>query len=47
MKHDIIINEETVLYYHNQCIADLRSLADQPDAIMDENLLAAVVISVL
>ncbi|OJJ89179.1 uncharacterized protein ASPGLDRAFT_78405 [Aspergillus glaucus CBS 516.65] len=44
MKHDITIDEETVLYYHNQCITDLRSLAAQPDAIMDENLLAAVVI---
>lgn len=44
MRHSIIINEETVLYYHNQCITDLRSLAGEPDAITDGNLLAAVVI---
>ncbi|ODM23265.1 hypothetical protein SI65_00854 [Aspergillus cristatus] len=44
MSHSITINEETVLYYHNQCITDLRSLAGEPDAITDENLLAAVVI---
>lgn len=44
MKHDITINEETVLYYHNQCITDLRSVAGEPAAIMDESLLVAVVI---
>lgn len=44
MKHDITINEEAVLYYHNQCITDLRFSAAQPDSSMNENLLAAVVI---
>lgn len=33
-----------VLHYHNECIADLRHLASEPDAVMDEELLAAVVI---
>lgn len=33
-----------VLHYHNECIADLRYLASEPNAIMDEDLLAAVVI---
>ncbi|KAL4957471.1 hypothetical protein BDW69DRAFT_191571 [Aspergillus filifer] len=37
------INEETVLHYHNRCITELRKLADQPEAVMDADLLAAVV----
>ena len=41
---DIVINEETVLDYHNRCISQLRLLAGEIDAIMDENLLAAVVV---
>jgi hypothetical protein len=39
-----MINEEAVLDYHNRCITDLRLLANEPDAILDENLLAAVVV---
>ncbi|KAL3442422.1 hypothetical protein BJX65DRAFT_321538 [Aspergillus insuetus] len=37
------ITEETVIYYHNRSITQLRNLANEPEAIMDENLLAAVV----
>jgi hypothetical protein len=37
------ITEETVIYYHNRSITQLRALANKPEAIMDENLLAAVV----
>ncbi|KAL3467887.1 hypothetical protein BJX64DRAFT_247647 [Aspergillus heterothallicus] len=37
------ITEETVIYYHNRSITQLRDLASGPDAIMDESLLAAVV----
>lgn len=44
MRQGLTINEETVLYYHNLCITDLRYLAGEPEAIMDENLLAAAVI---
>ncbi|KAJ6009107.1 hypothetical protein N7499_000939 [Penicillium canescens] len=44
LEQDLIISEEAVLDYHNRCIAHLRFLASEPDAIMDENLLAAVVI---
>ena len=44
LEQDLIISEETVLDYHNRCIAHLRFLASEPDAIMDENLLAAVVV---
>ncbi|KAJ9268289.1 transcriptional regulator family: Fungal Specific TF [Paecilomyces variotii] len=36
--------EETALYYHSKCISQMRSLSHDPDALMDENLLAAVVI---
>lgn len=39
-----MINEEAVLDYHSRCISQLRLLADGPGAIMDENLLAAVVV---
>ncbi|KAH8423675.1 uncharacterized protein LDX57_001432 [Aspergillus melleus] len=38
-----MIGEESTLSYHSRCIAHLRSVSDEPDAIMDENLLAAVV----
>ncbi len=41
---DLNITEETVIHYHNKCITELRILADEPDAVMDENLLAAVVV---
>lgn len=44
LEQDLIISEEAVLDYHNRCIAHLRFLACEPDAIMDENLLAAVVV---
>ncbi|PIG80521.1 hypothetical protein AARAC_003244 [Aspergillus arachidicola] len=44
LQQDLAINEETVLYYHNKCITDLRSLASEPEALMDEILLATVVI---
>ncbi|KAE8407526.1 hypothetical protein BDV37DRAFT_279695 [Aspergillus pseudonomiae] len=44
LQQDPAINEETVLYYHNKCITDLRSLASEPEALMDEVLLATVVI---
>ncbi|KAB8272507.1 hypothetical protein BDV30DRAFT_249456 [Aspergillus minisclerotigenes] len=44
LQQDLGINEETVLYYHNKCITDLRSLASEPEALMDEILLATVVI---
>ncbi|KAL3431195.1 hypothetical protein BDV09DRAFT_198905 [Aspergillus tetrazonus] len=38
------ITEETVIHYHSRCIAELRVLASEPQAVMDENLLAAVVV---
>ncbi|BCS20062.1 uncharacterized protein APUU_20494S [Aspergillus puulaauensis] len=41
---DLNITEETVIHYHNKCITELRILADEPGAVMDENLLAAVVV---
>ncbi|KAJ6001099.1 hypothetical protein N7481_001508 [Penicillium waksmanii] len=44
LQEDLIISEAAVLDYHNRCIAHLRLLADKPDAIMDENLLAAAVV---
>ena len=44
LRQDFTVNEEVVLHYHNECITDLRFLASQPDAIMNEDLLAAVVI---
>lgn len=44
LEQDLIISEEAVLDYHNRCIAHLRFLASEPDAIMDENLLAAIVV---
>lgn len=44
LEQDLIISEEAVLDYHNRCITHLRFLASEPDAIMDENLLAAVVV---
>ncbi|KAL4889687.1 hypothetical protein BDV59DRAFT_195499 [Aspergillus ambiguus] len=43
--HDgLAVSEETHLRYHSRCISHLRSLSKEPDAIMDENLLAAFVI---
>lgn len=44
LQQDIIVNEEIVLHYHNKCITDLRVLASESHGIMDEDLLAAVVI---
>ncbi|KAL4807718.1 hypothetical protein BDV18DRAFT_107414 [Aspergillus unguis] len=44
LQTELSITEETVIHYHNRCIAELRILSDRPDAVMDENLLAAVVI---
>ncbi|KAL1846531.1 hypothetical protein Plec18170_009110, partial [Paecilomyces lecythidis] len=44
LKQGFTVSEEMVLHYHNECIADLRYLASEPNAIMDEDLLAAVVI---
>jgi hypothetical protein len=38
------ITGETVIHYHSQCIAELRVLASEPQAVMDEDLLAAVVV---
>ncbi|KAL4801078.1 hypothetical protein BDV19DRAFT_396444 [Aspergillus venezuelensis] len=40
---DLEINEETVLHYHNRCITELRRLAYRSEAVMNEDLLAAVV----
>ncbi|KAJ5094387.1 hypothetical protein N7456_010248 [Penicillium angulare] len=44
LRQDLIISEAAVLDYHSRCIANLRFLANEPDAIMDENLLAAAVV---
>ncbi|KAF9887607.1 hypothetical protein FE257_009820 [Aspergillus nanangensis] len=44
LQHSLVIGEETSLRYHSRCISHLRSVSEEPDAIMDENLLAAVVI---
>ncbi|KAL4742735.1 hypothetical protein BDV11DRAFT_216810 [Aspergillus similis] len=41
---DLNITEETVIHYHSRCIAELRVLASEPQAVMDEDLLAAVVV---
>ncbi|KAL4753311.1 hypothetical protein BDW72DRAFT_191223 [Aspergillus terricola var. indicus] len=38
------ITEETVIHYHSRCIAELRVLASEPQAVMDEDILAAVVV---
>lgn len=39
----LTIDEPSNLHYHNRCIAHLRSVSTEPNAILDENLLAAVV----
>lgn len=44
LQEDLIISEVAVLDYHNRCITHLRRLANEPDALMDENLLAAAVV---
>lgn len=44
LQEPLIVSEEAVLDYHNRCIPHLRLLANEPDAIMDENLLAAAVV---
>ncbi|KAL4909340.1 hypothetical protein BDW74DRAFT_187516 [Aspergillus multicolor] len=41
---ELSITEETVILYHSRCIAELRVLANEPHAVMDEDLLAAVVV---
>jgi hypothetical protein len=33
-----------VIHYHSRCIAELRVLASEAQAVMDEDLLAAVVV---
>ena len=33
-----------MIHYHSRCIAELSVLASEPQAVMDENLLAAVVV---
>ncbi|KAL2013704.1 hypothetical protein VTN00DRAFT_1229 [Thermoascus crustaceus] len=38
------LGEETSLQYHNKCIAHLRSLSEDPNSIMNEDLFAAVVV---
>lgn len=44
LQEDLIISEAAVLDYHSRSIAHLRRLANEPDAIMDENILAAAVV---
>jgi len=44
LQEDLIISEAAVLDYHSRSIAHLRLLANEPDAIMDENILAAAVV---
>ncbi|PYI25168.1 hypothetical protein BP00DRAFT_410184 [Aspergillus indologenus CBS 114.80] len=44
MKEGLAIGEESMLAYHSRSIAGLRAASQEPNAIMDENLLAAVVI---
>lgn len=41
---ELVIGDEIMLHYHSRCIAQLRLASEQPDAIMNEDLLAAVVI---
>jgi hypothetical protein len=41
---EVFINEEAVLDYHKCCIANLRLSASEPDAMMDENILVALVV---
>ncbi|XRM47946.1 hypothetical protein ABZX51_010896 [Aspergillus tubingensis] len=43
LSHGLTIDEPSTLHYHNRCIAHLRSVSTEPNAILDENLLAAVV----
>ncbi|PYI04294.1 hypothetical protein BO78DRAFT_373115 [Aspergillus sclerotiicarbonarius CBS 121057] len=43
LQNGLTITEQSTLLYHNRCIAHLRSVSEEPNAIMDENLLAAVV----
>ena len=40
----VVVGEESALHYHSKSIAHLRSVSGEPEAIMDENLLAAVVV---
>ncbi|RAH51509.1 uncharacterized protein BO95DRAFT_5170 [Aspergillus brunneoviolaceus CBS 621.78] len=44
LKEGLAIGEESMLAYHSRSIAGLRAASQEPNAIMDENLLAAVVI---
>ncbi|OOF98322.1 hypothetical protein ASPCADRAFT_505262 [Aspergillus carbonarius ITEM 5010] len=43
LQDGLTITEQSTLLYHNRCIAHLRSVSEEPNAMMDENLLAAVV----
>ncbi|RAH57941.1 hypothetical protein BO85DRAFT_487766 [Aspergillus piperis CBS 112811] len=43
LSQGLTIDEPSTLHYHNRCIAHLRSVSTEPNAILDENLLAAVV----
>lgn len=38
------LHPDTAVEYHTQCIKHLASLAEQPQAIYDDNLLAASVV---
>lgn len=40
----MLIGEETALHYHSKAISHLRSVSEEPNAVMDEDLLVAVVI---
>lgn len=44
VRERLLIGEETVFYYHSKAIVHLRSVSEQPNAVIDEDLLAAVVI---
>ncbi|KAJ5760428.1 hypothetical protein N7520_007584 [Penicillium odoratum] len=44
LQQELVISKAAVLDYHSRCIAYLRLLANEPDAIMNENLLAAAVV---
>ena len=38
------VNYETAIHYHNNCISHLKQLSNDPERIMDEDLLAAAII---
>ena len=43
-KHLPDLRIETAVQYHNRCIDHLVSLSDDPEEVLDENLLAAAII---